>query len=165
MKKTTSKKMGEMQPKRLVKAIHLWILSKNEKAKMVVFEITTDKEAQDYVTAVAEELELTAATSPEFKAALSGIKADDPYKKVRGKYGVVPAEQVEAVCIKYKIKRDVIADAINTAAGPKGENGVKGLEGHKKYTAELKLIAMGGERLYSTKAGPKYRFDEIGKHT
>jgi hypothetical protein len=167
MKKTTSKKMGEMQPKRLVKAIHLWILSKNEKAKMVVFEIVTDKDAQDFVLAVAEELELSAAETPEFKAALSGIKADDPYKKVKGKYGVVPAEQVEEVCTRFKIKREVIVDAINTLAGPKGQNGVKEIQGGlaDKYPAELKLMAMGGERLYSSKPGPKYVFDEIGKHS
>jgi hypothetical protein len=165
MKQTTTKKMREMKPKRLVKAIHRWILSKNEKAKTAVFEITNDKQAQDFVTAVAEELGLD-ATSPEFKSTLSSIKADDPYKKARGANGIVPAKTVKLICTTYKIKRDVIIDALNTMAGPTGKNGVKIIQGGKadEYPAELKLMAMGGARVYSKGGGNKYVFDVVDKH-
>lgn len=158
--------MRMMKPKRLVKALHRWILSKNEKAKTAVFEIMTDKDAQGHVTAVAEELGLD-ATSQEFKATLSSIKADDPYKKVRGTNGVVPAKIVKQICKQYNIKRDVIVDAVEVMAGSIGQNGVKELKGGKadKYPVELKLMGMRGARLYSAgSSGTKYVFDILDKH-
>lgn len=166
MKQTTAKNMREMKPKRLVKALHRWILSKNEKAKTAVFEITTDKDAQGYISAVAEELGLD-ATSPEFKSTLSSIKADDPYKKVRGTNGVVPAKTVKLICKTYGIKRDVIVAAVEVMAASAGQNGVKIIKGGKadEYPAELKLMAMGGARLYSKGgSGNRYVFDIVDKH-
>jgi hypothetical protein len=164
MKATTIKKMREMKPKRLVKALHRWILSKNEKTKTTVFEIVADKDAQGFIVAVADELGFDTANA-EFKTALSSIKADDPYKKIRGKNGTVPAKTVKVVCKTYNIKREVIVDALNTEAGPSGQNGVKIVQGGlaSKYSYELKLMAMGGQRLYA-KPGPKTVFDTVDKH-
>jgi len=163
VKDINKKKFEKFAPKRLVGAIHMWIQSKNKKGKLAVFEITSDKQLQDHVTNVAEALELD-ASSTAFKSAVGKLKSADPFKEASGKFGTVPTEIVKTICEQYNIKRDVIVAALSIMGG-EGKSGVKLLQGKPKYEAELKLMAMGGERVYAAKpTGTKYLFDTIAKH-
>jgi len=86
---------------------------------------------------------------------------------MRGTNGVVPAKTVKLICKTYGVKRDAIVAAVEVMAASSGQNGVKIIKGGKadEYPAELKLMAMGGARLYSKGgSGNRYVFDIVDKH-
>lgn len=91
-------------------------------------------------------------------------KVAEDYSEVIGMYGRVPARVVEAICVKYTMKRDVVLQACDRMAAAQGMNGVKVVVA-PPITHELKLIRMGDERVYATKMiGGVPVFDTVGKH-
>jgi hypothetical protein len=68
-------KFRKLAPARLVGAIHMFIKAQNQKGKMPIFPMKDDKTLQGYVKDVAIALEID-ATSPAFKSAVSGLKAE-----------------------------------------------------------------------------------------
>lgn len=155
-----------LAPARQVSAIVKWIAANNGSTALPTFPITKDKDMALYVEEIGKHLGIY-TRHPTFQLSLKPLQGSgDLYKEVIGTHGRVPATLVYEICEKYKIKRDVIALACNNYASPQGSNGIKVLDGHKSYTAELKLLAMGGERVYAKeKSSGKYLFDKIAKHT
>jgi hypothetical protein len=146
------------------------IIAKAIEHKIKNFPCDGDKDMQIHVAHVYKVLMTSHGTQvPDIAAQIKKVKAPEApaYKAVKGKYGQVSAKLVEEFCLAEKnVTEDKIKDACNTAAKPKGDSGVKVLEGHKKYTAELKITGA-GKRLYATAApsGVRYTFVELGKHT
>ncbi len=154
-----------LSPARQVNAIAKWIEANNT-GGIKTFPITRDVDIATYVEEIGKFMG-TYTDHPVFQAGLKPLAGNGSlYKEVNGTYGKVPAGVVYQVCTKYKIQRNVIDQACRKYAKAQGDNGIKVLEGHKSYEAELKLMAMGGERVYAkTKVGGKYVFDNIAKHT
>ncbi len=155
-----------LAPARQVTAIASWITANNKTGGLVVFPTTKDKGMADYVEAIGEHLGIYTG-NPSFQAGLRAFGSGGIlYRDAVGTHGRVPSAVVQSVCEKYRIQQDVVARACGTYAAAQGANGVKVLASHGTYEAELKLLAMGGERIYAkSKVGGKYVFDTIAKHT
>lgn len=141
------------------------ILNKRERDAMVK-KLDDDAEWREHIVVIGS---CTGAQlPPDFVAQVKQLKAPGgDYSAVKGKYGAVSADLVEALCeAERSVTQDKIKDACNNAAAKKGDSGVKELTGHAKYTAELKITGA-SKRLYAKrkKSGARYTFDEIGKHT
>lgn len=93
-------------------------------------------------------------------AELAKVKATG-YKEIKGNYGVVPADTVEQVCQQHRISPQTIKTSVDKLAAEHGDNGVKILNENQDYTAELKIMAMGDDRIFSTTAERPYIFDTI----
>jgi hypothetical protein len=158
-------KFGGLAPARQVEAIVKWILANNNNSAMPSWPVTKIDTAT-YVEAIGEHLGLYTG-NPTFQANLNPLKGvGDQFKEVIGSFGRVPAVVVYQICVGYKIQRPVIMRACSHMAAAQGDNGVKTLSGGGGNLAELKLMAMGGERVYATsKTGGTFLFDKIAKHT
>lgn len=154
-----------LAPARQVSAIRQWIIHNNKIGALSVFTINSDEDLREHVSNIAEWLGCYTA-NPSFQTALQSIsaKAGNQYAEVIGLHGRVPADVVEEICVKYKMQRGVILDACSRFAPAQGGNGIKTVN-HNVYEAELKLLPMGGERVYaSTKITGKYVFNKVAKH-
>ena len=133
------------------------------------FPMSSDKDFQQHVAHVASEIP-GAREINDLAAQIRKLKMPDQgpeYKDLKGKYGSASADLVRQICeAERNVTPDKVKDALDSAAGPRGQSGVKELEGHRKYKAELKITGA-GKRLYATrdKTGGKYAFVEMGKHT
>ena len=155
-----------LAPARQVTALASWIQANNKMGGLEVFPITRDKGMADYVEAIGEHLGIYTG-HPAFQSGLRAFGTGGIlYRDAVGTHGRVPSAVVQSVCEKYRIQQDVVARACGTYAAAQGANGIKVLSNHATYEAELKLLAMGGERIYAkTKVGGKYVFDTVAKHT
>lgn len=155
-----------LAPARQVTAIASWIQANNKMGGLEVFPVTRDKGMADYVEAIGEHLGIYTG-NPAFQAGLRAFGTGGVlYRDAVGTHGRVPAAVVQSVCEKYRMQQEIIARACNTYAAAQGANGIKVLANHKTYEAELKLLPMGGERIYATtKQGNKFVFDTVAKHT
>jgi hypothetical protein len=155
-----------LAPARQVTAIASWIQANNTFGGLEVFPTTKDKGMADYVEAIGEHLGIYTG-HPSFQAGLRAFGSGGVlYRDAVGAYGRVPSAIVQSVCEKYRIQQDVVARACGTYAAAQGANGIKVLASHGTYQAELKLLAMGGERIYAkNQVGGKYVFDTVAKHT
>lgn len=155
-----------LAPARQVSAITNWIAANNKVGGLTVFPITKDNDLGTYVEAIANHLGIYAA-NPTFQLEVKKLKGGgDLYKEVIGSKGRVPSDVVYQVCERFKIQRALIVEACGKALTGHGGNGVKSLNNHKTYKAELKLMAMGGERIYATaQQSGVWVFDKVAKHT
>ena len=155
-----------LAPARQVSAIANWIAANNKIGGNTVFPITKDKDLGTYVEAVAAYLGIY-TDHPTFQSSARKLKGGgNLYGEVIGSKGRVPSDVVYQVCERFKIQRAVINDACGRALTGAGGNGVKGLNNHKSYKAELKLMVMGGERIYATEQqNGVWVFDKVAKHT
>lgn len=163
---------------KLAKVVSKSVLSKPQRAASIIataithnlknFPMKSDSDMQKHVIFVAQDIE-GASNITNLTAQIKAVKMPpppNPYKQIKGKYGAVSADLLEQFCNQVKnATPEKVADACNKAAGPRGQSGVKELEGAGKFIAELKLTG-DGKRLYAkTKKGSCYVFTEMGKHT
>lgn len=133
-----------------------------------IFDADTDKEMREHVSIMGEILGAD-KDIPDFAQQVAKVKAPPKatYKAITGKYGKVAANLVEDfVNAETNVTPEKIQDACNRAAAKQADSGVKVLDTHKTYTAELKITGA-SKRLYS-RAKPssgRYTFTELGKHT
>ena len=92
-------------------------------------------------------------------------KVAEDYSEVIGRFGRVPAEVVEHICVQHNMKRDVVQMACDRMAADQGQNGVKAFNNKPPISHELKLMRMRGARVYATKMmGVVPYFDKVGNH-
>lgn len=75
---------------------------------------------------------------------------------VVGTHGTIPRATVETLFRGYaNVTRSILQNGMNLRIQGQNWGGVKDLDGHRKYTSELKILAMGGaDRVFSKHATP-----------
>jgi len=161
----------------LAKVVFKSVKSKPQRAAAIIerailhniknFPADNDKEMQAHVFFVGKAMKADDLI-PDFVAQVKKIKAPViAFKAQKGRYGTVSADLVEQFCAAERnVTEDKIGDACDSAAKKQNDSGVKLLNDHKKYSAELKITGA-GKRLYAlnSEKGPKYKFTVLGKHT
>lgn len=141
------------------------ILSARERAAMVK-KPDDDQEWREHIVVIAKCTGVF--LPPDFVAQVKKLKAPGAeFGAVKGKYGAVSADLVEAFCnAERNVTQDKIKEACGRAAAKQADSGVKELTGHDKYTAELKITGA-SKRLYAKKkkSGARYTFEVLGNHT
>jgi len=131
------------------------------------FPAANDKEMQAHVFFVGKAMKADEFIM-DFVAQVKKIKAPEiTFKAQKGRYGTVSADLVEDFCAAERnVTEDKIGDACNNAARRQNDSGVKLLDSHRRYSAELKITGA-GKRLYAlnSESGPRYKFTVLGNHT
>ena len=160
-------KFRSLTPERQVKALHRHISLNRKEGALEIWRYDSDEELRAHITELGNSLGLD-VDNTAFATALARVTARtvDRYAEVRGTFGIVPSDIVEEILLNHaSVRRDTIVGACARMAAAQGGNGVKVLSG-KAPTAELKLLGMGGKRVYATtKNGMAWVFDKIGNHT
>jgi hypothetical protein len=153
-----------LAPQRQVGFLRNWLRHNAGTSALPLFPTATDAELRTLISDLGEHLGLY-TTHPAFRSALAAVSRGGgiQYAAIVGRFGSLSAELVETICTQYRMMRPVLVTACSTMAAAQGQNGVKVIV-HSTYTAELKLMPMGGERVYSTSTRAPYDFTRIAKH-
>ncbi len=145
-------KLGSYTAERLFQALTTFI-----KMNADMFTFAKDKALQTCLNEIIDHLEIAPPANWDEVVKSANVEG---YKEIFGTYGKVPVDIVEEICTRWRISKATIQTAINKIAAPHGDNGVKILSGCK-YTAELKIMRMGDDRVFSTSTSTPYLFDTV----